>query len=60
VADVDARRARLVRTLEFAEIPDDELIRNIRARATSLAAENSSKLTELKQVEKGRSGEPSP
>ncbi|HKF19486.1 MAG TPA: zinc ribbon domain-containing protein [Candidatus Dormibacteraeota bacterium] len=60
VADVDARRARLVRTLEFAEIPDDELIRHIRARATSLAAEHSSKLTELKQLERADLASPRP
>ncbi|WP_199537143.1 recombinase family protein [Spongiactinospora gelatinilytica] len=58
IADIDSRRARLVRTLETTDDPIGDLVQDIHARAARLAEERAAKhreLGDLQQVQPVRS-----
>jgi site-specific DNA recombinase len=54
VADIDTRRARLVRTLEMTDDPTGTLVRDIQNRAAELAEERAAKHQELHDLEQAR------
>ncbi|MFI0423555.1 hypothetical protein [Spongiactinospora sp. 9N601] len=47
IADIDSRRARLVRTLQITDNPIGDLVQDIHARAARLAEERAAKHREL-------------
>lgn len=54
IDDAEARRTRLVRSLESLEEDDEQLMRDIRARSAVLSAERNARLAELSAVENAR------